>query len=151
MSASASVLGSQLALASELHHPHLAPVFNCHRRAGLKEAYCRWRSAAAGRHENGNYRVPSESHRILISREILGAPCDELILLLVNVPWRAAISRIARCAIVSAGMLRRCVESNVTYVNSGGHAEGLNCAVEIHVKERILSKCRTPADGLVTL
>jgi hypothetical protein len=37
-------------------------------------------------------------------------------------------------------MLRRGVKANVTYVNSGaqGPADGLNCAVEVHVEERIL-------------
>ena len=39
-----------------------------------------------------------------------------------------------------AGVLRRSVETDVAYVNSGvqRHAEGLNSAVEVHVKQGIL-------------
>ena len=49
--------------------------------------------------------------------------------------------RLLKGAVVCpAGVLRRRVETDVTYINSSaqGHTEGLNCAVEVHVKERIL-------------
>jgi len=118
--------------------------FNCHRRAGLKEAYCRVGDLRRliGIEPEVIQRAPANRVGVLISREGFRVPGDRSVARLVIIaPRSAAISSVSLGAIVwPTGMLRRCVESNVTYVNSGaeGHAEGLNCAVEIHVKERIL-------------
>lgn len=85
-------------------------------------------------------RSPPNRIRILILGKRFRIP-GYRIWSLSNTPWGAAISSISLSSIVCpAGMLRRSVKTDVAYINSGiqGHAEGLNSAVEIHVKQRIL-------------
>jgi len=60
---------------------------------------------------------------------------------LSNSPGHAAVTQAVKRAIVCpAGVLRRSVKPDVTYVDPGAqrHTEGLNSAVEVHVKQGIL-------------
>src|SRR4029077_523321 len=84
--------------------------------------------------------APANRVRVLVLRKRFRVPGNG-IWGLSNTPWRTAISSISLSSIVCpAGMLRRSVETDVAYVNPGaqGHAEGLNSAVEVHVKQGIL-------------
>ena len=116
--------------------------FDGHWRAGLEEAYCSIVTLRRGVSIEPEIiqRPPANRVSILIGRKSFRAPGDGACVL-CNIPWCAAISRVSLGAIVCpTGMLRRGVETNVTYIDSGRqwHTEGLNRAVEVHVKERIL-------------
>ena len=115
---------------------------NHHWRASLEEAYCSIATLRRGVSIEPEIiqRPPANRVSILIGRKSFRAPGDGACVL-CNTPWCAAISRVSLGAIVCpTGMLSRGVETNVTYIDSGGqwHTEGLNRAVEVHVKERIL-------------
>jgi hypothetical protein len=115
--------------------------FNRHRRAGLKEAYCRIGGLRrlVGVEAEVILGAPANRVGVLISRRRFRVPGDRACVL-GNIPRCAAIPSVSlRPIMCPTRMLRRGVKANVTYVNSGaqGPAEGLNCAVEVHVEERI--------------
>ena len=94
--------------------------FNRHRRAGLKETYCRigslWR--LVGIKTETVHCAPANRIRVLIRRKRFRAPGDRACVL-GNIPRRAAESSISLCAIMRpARMLRRRVKSDVADINS---------------------------------
>ena len=84
--------------------------------------------------------APANRVRVLVLRKRFSVPGYGSARL-SNGPRRAAVTlAVKRAVVCPAGVLRRRVKTDVAYVNSSaqGHAEGLNSAVEIHVKQGIL-------------
>jgi hypothetical protein len=99
-------------------------------------------------------RAPANRIGILIGRKSVRAPGDGACFL-VNSPGCAAKSGVPQRAVMCpAGMLRRGMEIDVTNVDSWSqrHAEGLDGAIEVHVKESILivPDSRSGASDFVT-
>jgi hypothetical protein len=111
-------------------------------RTSLKEAYCRIRRIGplVGVKPEVIQRAPSNRIGILISRKSFRAPGNGACVL-ANIPRSAAVTGISdRSIMCPTGMLRRRVKFNVSdiYSSAHRHAERLNRAVEVHVKESIL-------------
>ena len=84
--------------------------------------------------------APANGVRVLVLRKCFTVPSDG-IGRLSHGPGSTAVTQAVKRAIVCpAGVLRRSVKPDVTYVGPGAqrHTEGLNSAVEVHVKQNIL-------------
>jgi len=84
--------------------------------------------------------APANRVRVLVLCKRFAVPGNG-ITRLSNSPRHAAVTLVVKRAVVCpAGLLGRSVKTDVAYVNPGaqGHAEGLNPAVEVHVKQSIL-------------
>jgi hypothetical protein len=78
---------------------------------------------------------------VLIGRKGFRAPCDKVWIGGVNIPRCGAIPLVVlRPVVCPGGMLRRRVKGDVTNIDSGPHrhAEGLNSAIQVLVKEGII-------------
>jgi len=110
-------------------------------RTSLKEAYrcVRRIGPLVGVKPEIVQRAPPNRIGILIGRKSFRAPGNGACVL-ANIPRCAAVTGIPdRSIMCPTGMLRRCVKFNISYIDSSAHrhAERLDGAIQIHVKESV--------------
>lgn len=120
------------------------PDFNCHRRAGLKEADCRVDSTRRliGVETEIIQRAKADCVGVLVLGKGFAVPgYGSVAELVVVIPGHAAITLVVKRAIVCpARLLGRRVESDVSEIgpSTQRHGKGLNTAIEILIVQGVL-------------